>query len=188
MKKLWMLVGGNGSGKTTFYKTLLKPLGLPFINADDIARSCFPPPAENYSYEAAMIASQLRHDLLESGHSFCFETVFSHAEKIDFLAKAKALGYDITLVVLHVSSVDLNKLRITQRVASGGHSVPHDKVEGRIPRTLANVKTALPLCDEVWFVDNDNCEKPLQVVCRIKQSVMVFQSAHPPEWLAQFFD
>ena len=28
-----------------------------------------------------------------------------------------------------------------------GHSVPREKVDQRIPRVLANVKNALPLCD-----------------------------------------
>ena len=34
MKQLWLLVGGNGAGKSTFYRLILEPLGLPFVNAD----------------------------------------------------------------------------------------------------------------------------------------------------------
>ncbi|MEQ3763363.1 MAG: AAA family ATPase, partial [Alcanivorax sp.] len=37
-----MLVGGNGSGKSTFYEQMLKPKGMPFINADIIAKEAFP--------------------------------------------------------------------------------------------------------------------------------------------------
>lgn len=29
MKQLWLLVGGNGAGKSTFYRLVLEPLGLP---------------------------------------------------------------------------------------------------------------------------------------------------------------
>jgi predicted ABC-type ATPase len=41
-KQLWMLVGGNGAGKSTFYKHYLEPAGVLFINADNIARHCHP--------------------------------------------------------------------------------------------------------------------------------------------------
>ena len=38
-KQLWVLAGGNGAGKSTFYKTsLLKKRGVQFVNADMIAK------------------------------------------------------------------------------------------------------------------------------------------------------
>ena len=51
-KQLWMLVGGNGAGKSTFYQQALQPLGIPFINADVIAKELFPDAPEAHSYEA----------------------------------------------------------------------------------------------------------------------------------------
>ena len=95
-KQLWLLAGGNGAGKSTFYKNWLQPLGLPFINADLIAKDLFPASPEEHSYQAALIAEQMRSNLIEEGQSFCFETVFSHPSKIDFVGKAKALGYGAT--------------------------------------------------------------------------------------------
>jgi dephospho-CoA kinase len=38
MKQLWLLVGGKGAGKSTFYRLVLEPLGFPFVNADRLAR------------------------------------------------------------------------------------------------------------------------------------------------------
>ena len=81
MKQLWMLVGGNGSGKSTFYEQMLKPKGMPFINADIIAKEAFPDDPVNNSHKAARIAEELRFDKLRQGYSFCFETVFSHVSK-----------------------------------------------------------------------------------------------------------
>ena len=40
--QLWMLVGGNGSGKTSFYYKFLESFGIHFINADLIARELAP--------------------------------------------------------------------------------------------------------------------------------------------------
>ena len=75
MKQLWLLVGGNGAGKSTFYRLVLEPLGLPFVNADRLAKLVYPAAAEEHSYEAALLAEQQRNTLLASGASFCFETV-----------------------------------------------------------------------------------------------------------------
>jgi hypothetical protein len=70
---------------------------------------------------------------LQEGRNFYFETVFSHPSKIDFVAHAKALGYQIILVFIHLEPTALNKARVKQRTEEGGHTVPEDKIENRIP-------------------------------------------------------
>ena len=42
MKKLYIVSGANGSGKTTFAKMLTEDLSLPFVNADEIAKELDP--------------------------------------------------------------------------------------------------------------------------------------------------
>jgi predicted ABC-type ATPase len=37
-----VLAGSNGSGKTTFYSQFIAETGIPFVNADNIARSLQP--------------------------------------------------------------------------------------------------------------------------------------------------
>ena len=167
-KQLWLLAGGNGAGITTFYRTQLEKRGLPFVNADLIAKELFPDAPEESSYEASQIAESMRYQLLEEGRSFCFETVFSHPSKIDFVAKAKALNYEIVLVFIHLSSVALNKARISQRIEEGGHSVPDDKVSNRIPRTLENIKTALALADKAYLLDNSSAREPFKVIATLE--------------------
>ena len=63
--ELWLLVGGNGAGKTTFYERFLAPRKIPLVNADNIARSVWPDAPEKHSYEAALIAERERFRLLE---------------------------------------------------------------------------------------------------------------------------
>lgn len=187
-KQLWLLVGGNGSGKSTFYELALKPLGMPFINADLIAKELFPDDPEAHSYQAAEIAEKMRIDHIHAGNSFCFETVFSHTSKIDFVAHAKALGYQIVMVVLHVDSTELNLARISQRVEEGGHSVPADKVAARIPRMLENVRLAVPLCDQVRVLDNSRLDNPFDPVLTIKGGVCTAHASPLPPWAASFID
>lgn len=188
MKQLWVLAGGNGSGKSTFYRTQLQPLGLAFVNADNIAKEVYPEAPELHSYEAASIAEDLRTQLLASGKSFCFETVYSHPSKIDFVAKAKALGYQVVLIFIHLDNVMLNKARIAQRLLEGGHFVPDHKVESRIPRTLQYVLKTLPLCDELWVLDNSNANFPFRTVLRIKNGEIQKHSTPVPHWAKVFLE
>ncbi|WP_292950522.1 MULTISPECIES: AAA family ATPase [unclassified Neptuniibacter] len=183
-KQLWMLVGGNGAGKSTFYRKYLERRGMPFVNANVLAKQVFPDDPEGNSYEAAQLATQMREQLLIDGAIFCFETVFSHPSKIDFIAKAKAFGYQVVLVFIHVDNISLNKARISQRVEEGGHFVPDKKVETPIPRTLENIRNVLPLCDHVRFLDNSSYEDPFQQVVTIRNQTTTEHMQPLPTWAA----
>jgi predicted ABC-type ATPase len=185
MKQLWLLVGGNGAGKSTFYQLVLEPLGLPFVNADRLAKLVYPAAAEEHSYEAALLAEQQRNALLLSGASFCFETVFSHPSKIDFTARAKALGYTVIMVLIHLEQAELNAARVAQRVQEGGHNVPTEKLLKRIPRMLDQVKTAIPLCDEVRVLDNSSADNPFRPLMTIKLGQVEFHQHPLPPWAKQ---
>lgn len=180
--QLWLLVGGNGAGKTTFYRTRLAPLGVPCINADEIARELFPDNPEAHSYQAAQIAAEMRQTLLQERRSFCFETVFSHPSKIDFVARAKALDFQVVLVFIHLQSAALNKARVAQRVEAGGHTVPEDKVQGRIPRVLHNVRVVMPLCDHVRVLDNSRFDEPFMQVFTLRAGQLDQGPGAVPGW------
>ncbi len=181
-KQLWLLSGGNGAGKTTFYKTQLQPHGIPFVNADILAKQLYPEQPEQHSYEAAKIAEEIRINLLKEGRTFCFETVFSHPSKIDFVAQAKTYGYEVVLVFIHLTTVNLNMARISQRVSEGGHNVPDEKVIKRIPRTLKNVRDVIPLCDHIYLMDNSSYKLPYQQILEIHNGVISPSKNPLPEW------
>lgn len=188
MKQLWLLVGGNGAGKSSFYRLVLEPLGLPFVNADRLARIVYPEAPEARSYEAALLAEQQRNTLLLSGASFCFETVYSHPSKIDFTARAKAIGYTVIMVVIHLEHAELNAARVAQRVNEGGHDVPTEKLIQRIPRMLAQVKASIPLCDEVRVLDNSSADNPFQPVMTIQGGKVEIHQHPLPSWAAQMLN
>ncbi|HED18168.1 MAG TPA: hypothetical protein ENI74_01540 [Gammaproteobacteria bacterium] len=182
-KQLWLLAGGNGAGKSTYYEQFLKPLNLPFINADIMAKELDNENAEAVSYKAAKLAEKLRNSLLQSGISFCFETVFSHTSKIDFLATAKSLGYEIILIYIHLQNDELNQARVAQRVSEGGHAVPVDKIISRIPRTMSNIKQALPLVDTAKFYDNSSHTQPFIDVAQLTAGKLSMSFKTPPDWV-----
>lgn len=181
-KQLWLLTGGNGAGKSTFYRLFLSPLCMKFINADLIAKEIDPDNTEKSSYLALTLATRLREDLIRQSATFCFETVFSHESKIDFVASAKALGYEIILVYIHLDITDLNEARVRQRVDEGGHSVPADRILDRIPRTMKNVSIVLPLVDEARLLNNSSRNNPFQQVAVVKQGKRHNVIDQIPEW------
>jgi len=181
-KQLWVLAGGNGTGKSTFYEKFLAPTGMLFVNADILAKQLDAAHTETISYKAAILAKTLCAQLLHSNTSFCFETVFSHPSKIDFLAKAKSRGYEIILVYIHLQTNELNQARIAQRVLQGGHNVPTDKIISRIPRTMRYVRKALPLVDTAKFYDNSSRHQPFLSVALLKNGQLQKQQDILPSW------
>lgn len=75
--------------ESTFYRTRLEPLGLPFVYADILAKQLYPEQPEKHSYEAAKIAEAMRTQLLQKVRTFCFETVFSYPSIVILLLKQK---------------------------------------------------------------------------------------------------
>lgn len=148
---LVFLAGSNGAGKTTFYRDYLRPLNLPFLNADERALQLrgesLPPGAGPVDRLAFEQTEELRRLMLDGRLSFCTETVFSDPQgaKLDFLREARSTGYTIFLVFIGISDPELSRARVAQRSRDGGHDVPDDKLLGRFPRTLQNLHSAIPL-------------------------------------------
>lgn len=186
--ELWLLVGGNGAGKSTFYERFLARRNIPFVNADKIARTLWPDYPEKHSYEAALIAEKERLRLLEERQSFCFETVFSHPSKVDFVGAAKAAGFRIRLFYFHLDQVNLNKARVASRVRTGGHNVPETKIERRIPRTLANLRQCIGLADELHLVDNSSLDQPFVRVAAWENGAWQIYKDELPTWARSLID
>lgn len=97
---LIVIAGSNGAGKSTFYDLYLRSFGLPFVNADVIARALHPESPQRFSYEGAAIAETAGRELLARRTSFCMETAFSDpgGDKVQFLRDAQAAGYGVVFL------------------------------------------------------------------------------------------
>lgn len=164
MSRLDLIVGPNGAGKTTLYERVIAPdrPGLPFVNADRIARDRFPGRELEHSYEAARIAAAARDALIAARLDFCTETVFSHESKLELVARASGAEYDVVLHVVMIPLV-LSGPRVAARRASGGHDVPMDKLASRFERLWQNVVVAVPACHRGVFYDNASDDGPHEV-------------------------
>jgi predicted ABC-type ATPase len=107
------------------------------------------------SYISACLAEFLRRKMiLESDSSFAFETVFSHASKLDEIRLAKENGYKVYLYFIATKSPLVNLERVQGRTSKGGHSVPVEKIKERYIRSLGNAYNAMLLSDKAFFFDN----------------------------------
>jgi predicted ABC-type ATPase len=181
---LVVIAGPNGAGKSTFYQHFFASSSLPFVNADRIAREMAPSAPESVSAAAADLATRERWARVDRGESFIFETVLSDpaGDKVNFLREVMARGYHVVLVFIGLENASLSRARVSERVATGGHSVPGDKIAGRFPRVLANLDAAIPFVDQAYLFDNSDSARVFRFVAHFERGKLVKCSAPIPRW------
>ena len=113
------------------------------------------------SYFASAISDFIRHQLLELGENFTFETVMSSPDKVQFLELAQRKGYRTYLYYISTDSVDINIKRVANRVAEGGHDVPEDKIRKRYKGSLDLLPAAVEATNRAYIFDNSEAEAVL---------------------------
>ena len=184
---LVFLAGPNGAGKSTFHRCFLAPLGLPFVNADVIAselRAARGAPGRGIDRIAFERADAARRAFVRDRTSFCTETVFSDpvGAKLGLLRTARHGGFHVILVFLGLDSPELCVARVVQRVATGGHDVPDEKLLERYPRTLANLRAAIPIVDEAFLFDNSSDLEPFRLVAIYRAGHLAKRGRVPARW------
>lgn len=179
-----VLAGSNGAGKSTFHDHFLADLGWPFVNADLIARELHPEAPASVAYEAAHLADRMRRTLVERRESFIMETVFSDpvGDKVNFLREAQAQGYAVFLVFIGLADVQLSIARVVYRTEGGGHDVPDEKLLERYPRTLENLRQAIPFVDLAIVLDNSSAESPYRHVATYERGKRIAKARSLPAW------
>ncbi len=177
---LLAIAGPNGAGKSTFHEQFVRPFGIPFVNADEIARE-----SGLSAYAAAESAARVRAELLARGESFVFETVLSDpaGEKVEFLRRAaEERSYAVLLCFVGIDSAETSNERVFIRVTEGGHDVPGDKLIARYPRTMANLARALRVLPRVYIFDNSDDENPYRFVAEYERGQVKRRAQDWPDW------
>ena len=184
---LCVVAGPNGSGKTTTTVQLLNnewTADSLYINPDNIAQEMFGDwNSPEAVIKAAEFATKLRYECLEQKRDFVFETVFSSAEKLEFLCKAKEEGFFIRLFYVCTSDPAINVSRITQRYLNGGHEVPISKVISRYYKSLINAEEAISFVDRAYVYDNSIDNQLPRLLYRTTDGQLFKQYVEEiPEW------
>ena len=194
---LIIICGINGAGKTTFYYEQVKPLlhksgrEYPFVNADEMEKAKFPNEVGKHSLEMAKLVAEIRGQYLKAEQSFVTETVFSHESKNQLVEDAQKAGFEVTLNHVHVSPAELAYMRVWDRVGSGGHNVPKDKVFSRYNRTVINIQKASRVADRAYVWDNSRQLVHSAVVYRFVMTMAkgkIIKLADPiPDWAHKMY-
>ncbi len=143
---------------------------------------------EANSYFASVAADFLRQRLLEQRVSFTFETVMSHASKVDLLAQAQTMGYRTYLYYVATDDETINISRVRNRVKLGGHPVPEDLIVKRYHRSLGLLREAIRHTNRAYIFDNsgDNESGKHTWLAEITEGEeLVFKTATIPAWFVQ---
>ncbi len=156
-KKLYIIAGCNGAGKTTASFTILPEIldCKEFVNADEIAKGLSPFQPEKVSFEAGRIMLNRINELLSANGNFAFETTLSTKSYKNKIIEAKTKGYRVTLLFFWLQNIELAKERVKIRVSEGGHNIEPEVIERRYIRGIKNLfNIYLPIVDGAFIFDN----------------------------------
>jgi len=156
-KKLYIIAGYNGAGKTTASFTILPEIleCKEFVNADEIAKGLSPFQPEKVSFEAKRIMLNRINELLSKSKNFAFETTLSTRSYKNKIIEAKNKGYRVTLLFFWLQNIDLVKERVKTRVSEGGHNIEPEVIEKRYIKGIKNLfDIYLPIVDGALIFDN----------------------------------
>lgn len=165
-KKLYIIAGCNGAGKTTASFTILPEIldCKEFVNADEIAKGLSPFQPEKVSFEAGRIMLNRINELLSENENFAFETTLSTKSYKNKIIEAKEKGYRVTLLFFWLQSIELAKERVKTRVLEGGHNIEPEVIERRYIRGIKNLfDIYFPIVDGALIFDNSEGQHELLV-------------------------
>ena len=157
MKRLYIISGCNGAGKTTASYTILPEMldCNEFVNADEIAKGLSPFNPNGVAIKAGRLMLTRIDELLENGVDFAFETTLETRSYANTVRKAQEKGYLVTVLYFWLNSPELAVERVRIRVKEGGHNIPEKTIRRRYDLGISNMfNLYIPIVDYWMFIDN----------------------------------
>lgn len=172
-KKLVIVGGANGVGKTTFAHQYKKEFGIEYLCVDDISKEL----SESYTGNLELKAGKefFRHldFFLKKNRSVIIESTLSGIGLIKKIQEFKRNGYSLYFIYVFLNNVDLCKKRIEFRVKKGGYSVPIVEIERRFYRSLKNFKKIYMHLADKWQLFYNGFERPIEVAIGENREIMI---------------
>lgn len=167
LKKLYIISGCNGAGKTTASYTILPELldCKEFVNADEIAKGLSPFNVESAAIQAGRLMLDKINRHIQDGEDFAFETTLSTKSYKNLVTRAVENGYHITLLFFWLRMPELAVKRVETRVIEGGHNIPKNVILRRYTNGLFNFFNIFePIVNEWMFIDNSG--EPYEIIAQ----------------------
>jgi len=179
VSRLIVYAGPNGAGKSTLRDIAVDPVEV-VIDPDRIARDLDAAAPHTVQVEAGRAAILLFNRCLADRTSMSLETTLTGATVLKRMQAAKQAGFQVSLLYVALSSVEMHLNRIAHRVSKGGHDIPEDTVLRRYEASLDNLPKALVYADEAIIIDNSGPEKHPLLFARAGKIIQ--RAAVPPDW------
>lgn len=190
--RVLLVAGPNGTGKTTVTERGLAHEwfdGCEYINPDYIAHDIYGDWNSPSAVKQAADEAKRRRELcLDQGRSLAFESVFSGADKVEFIRRAIMLGYFTRLFFVGTVDPAINAARVARRVMQGGHDVPIPKIISRYYKSIANCAEVAHEVDRLYLYDNSVDGADATLVLRASRGVVVKLYRDPLEWMVPIVD
>lgn len=156
-KKIVIIAGPNGTGKTTFAREfLVHEADCPvFVNADLIAAGLSPFQPELAAFKAGRLMLAEIKEYVRRGESFAFETTLSGRHYARMIREWRKNGYRVKLIFLRLASEEIALDRVRNRVAQGGHNLEPEIIRRRFYKGLDNFNHLYKNLVSAW-VEYDN--------------------------------
>ena len=139
------------------------------------------------SYFASVATDFMRYKLLDRKESFTFETVMSHASKVELLEKAQKLGYRTYLYYIATEDPEINISRVRNRVKLGGHDVPENRIVARYYRSLDLLMEAIKHTNRAYLFDNSGESKDKTWLAEITNGkTLEMKTDQAPAWFKHY--
>jgi predicted ABC-type ATPase len=153
VKKIVIIAGPNGVGKTTFAREFLpNEAHCPvFINADLIAAGLSPFAPEAAAIKAGRLMLQSIEEHAAKGDSFALETTLSGLHYARAIPIWRQSGYVVKLIFLELPNAETAIARVAARVAQGGHNIPAETIRRRFESGRRNFHQTYKTLVDVWL-------------------------------------
>jgi predicted ABC-type ATPase len=162
--RIYVLAGTNGAGKSSIGGAMLEEAGAAYFNPDDAARRIRAANSGVPQAEANSAAWHQGRRLLERAIAgrldFAFESTLGATTIPGLLAQAAALGIEVRIWYVGLSSPELHMARVRSRVAKGGHDIAEADIRRRWQTSRLNLIRLLPALTELRLYDNSGDADP----------------------------
>lgn len=164
-KRIIILAGPSGAGKTTFARSFLPREAqlLHFFNADLIAAGLSPFAPEAAAVRARRVMLDEMERAARTGESFAFETTLSGLRYRRHIRRWKADGYHVGLFFLRLPDAEMAIARVAERVRQGGHDIPEPVIRRRFAAGLRNLDAHYKRAVDAWAVYDNAGSEPVLI-------------------------